>query len=1048
MREPPIRRWGPEGSPEADPVLRRQAIRRGLYRSGTAILVALLISMALALATVLSALEARRANERTREELWRSHCAQATALRLSSKVGRREEGLKAIAAAVDLRASPTLRDEAIATLPLIDLRSPPVRHPLPAEDTVLAASFPRGLVAAGDPRGHVRIRHLADPAPVASLELAGRLMSLEFSPDGRWLAAHAQGGTLVVWDAEEGRVAGRIALPAGAFNEHSLAFSPDGRQLAVCAPGHAVRFYDPATGGGRGLLELDAPPAVAAFDVTGTRLAVGLERRIEVWDPAQARRLQVAEARNQVLDLAWNRLTGQFAVAGNNGDIELVSPGGTTPPLLLRGHTALVNRVLFDPSGSVLVSTSWDGTTRFWSAHSGWPLLVSQAGFARQFDPAGTRILFVMEGIGYGIWELDRGTAFHTLAVPRDGWTKTFGLDFGPDDRWLAVAAGNGVHLVDIRGIQPAYTVPLPWAAAAAFSGDGQSLVIAHAAGIHRVPITLSDGPDGHPFGEPQALMTSPDQVLGRAAITRGARAWLAAGGTSLVACVNLAPPFEVRRPAWLGDGGSLVPSPDGRVLVTSVWKGGGTRVRSLDGEGPPRVLGDAGGIPVFAPDGRSLAVGTGRGFVMYDTADWKPRWEVPRDTGSALSGLCAFHPKGGILATTHTLRQIRLLEVPTGATVATLDAPIPERITALAFSRDGSRLAAATSQAEVQVWNLAELTAALRGLGLDLSATATAAPRTPASPAAAPSGVSRPAAGGRGYEPAAWLSGFGAALALVFAVYAIQHQRRLVRAYEEADRLAEARRREVETAQTHLVHSQKMKALGTLAAGIAHDFNNLLSIIRMSGQLVRRQSRPDGLAARNLDAIERAVGQGKRIVGSILGYSRRPLAPDQSYPVQQVVTDTLAMLHGQYTAGLVVDLQVDPSCPRVTGDRTRLEQVLLNFIVNAHEAMQGSGCLTLSVRNLGHPGATVLAPRPAAAYVEIEVRDTGAGIDPQTLPRIFEPFFTTKTAGHEPGTGLGLTTVYAIARRDGFGLGVESECGRGTAFRVIVPVDGPSIPP
>lgn len=1017
---------------EAGLPLRRRAIRRGLYRSGTAILVALLVSLALAIATIVYALEAHRASERLREELWNSHRTQAFALRHGHTIGRRAEGLKAIAAAVRIRPSPELRDEAIATLPLTDLRQDPIQHPLPPDDTVLAVSFPRNLVAAGDGRGHVRIRPLAGTSDMEVLQLSGRVMTLEFSPNGRWLAAHSQGGTLLLWDAETARLVRSIALEPGDFNEHSLAFSPDSRRLAVCAPGQVVRFYDASTGEATGVLELDTPPGALVFEPSGVRLAVGLGRRIETWDLEASQRVQVAEARHQVLDLARHPVTGQFAVAYNTGEVDLVSPGGTHS-LLLRGHTALVNRVLFDPSGSVLVTTSWDGTTRFWSAHSGWPLLVSQAGFARQFDPAGTRILYVMEGTGYGLWHFDKGTALQTLALPRDGWAKTLALDFSPDDRWLAVGAAHGVSLLDAKGLRPARVTPLHWAAGVAFSGDGQSLFVAHAGGLRHLPLRTHDSTGVPQFGETETLTAAQGRVVERVSLTRGTRSWLTAANPSDLLCLDPDRPGEVRRLPAPGDDGVPVLSPDGDLLVTSGWKGAGTRVWSPGGGHPIRVLGDEGGVPVFSPDGRLLAVGTARRFIVYGTADWQPRWEVPRDTGSALSGLCAFDPRGRLLAVTHTLRQVRLLDADTGGTVATLDSPIPERITALTFSRDGSRLAVATSQAEVQVWDLAELTRALRDLGLDLSATAVA-PGTPWSVEAP--GNSHPTGS------AVWLSGAGAALALGFALYALRHQRRLVLAYEEAERLAEARRQEVETAQTQLVHSQKMQALGTLAAGIAHDFNNILSIIRMSGQLVRRQLHPDGLAARNLDAIERAVGQGKRIVGSILGYSRRPADADPRFRVDQVVTDTLAMLHAQYAAGLAVEVRLDPSCPLASGDRTRLEQILLNFIVNAHEAMKGTGRLTLTVRHLPQPPPGVLAPRPAPAYVEVEVLDSGPGIDPETRPRIFEPFFTTKTTGHEHGTGLGLTTVYAIARRDGFGLAVESEPGKGAAFRVIVPAD------
>ena len=126
---------------------------------------------------------------------------------------------------------------------------------------------------------------------------------------------------------------------------------------------------------------------------------------------------------------------------------------------------------------------------------------------------------------------------------------------------------------------------------------------------------------------------------------------------------------------------------------------------------------------------------------------------------------------------------------------------------------------------------------------------------------------------------------------------------------------------------------------------------------------------------------------------------------------------------------------------PPVTGNKVRLEQILLNLIVNAAEAMDGKGNLSISLRPNADPVGCILAPRIATEYIEVAVSDSGLGIAPEILPRIFEPFFTTKTIGVAPGAGLGLSTVYTIAQQDGLGLGVTTQLGHGSTFRVIVPV-------
>jgi len=150
---------------------------------------------------------------------------------------------------------------------------------------------------------------------------------------------------------------------------------------------------------------------------------------------------------------------------------------------------------------------------------------------------------------------------------------------------------------------------------------------------------------------------------------------------------------------------------------------------------------------------------------------------------------------------------------------------------------------------------------------------------------------------------------------------------------------------------------------------------------------------------------------------------------------------ETMALVGKQFLSGIVLTLELDPKSPPATGSKVRLEQILLNLIVNAAEAMNGQGDLRISVHASDSSQGCLLSPRGAQNFVEVQVADSGPGIAPEVLPRIFEPFFTTKDVGVNRGTGLGLSTVYAIAQQDGLGLGVETELQRGTTFRVLVPV-------
>jgi signal transduction histidine kinase len=259
-----------------------------------------------------------------------------------------------------------------------------------------------------------------------------------------------------------------------------------------------------------------------------------------------------------------------------------------------------------------------------------------------------------------------------------------------------------------------------------------------------------------------------------------------------------------------------------------------------------------------------------------------------------------------------------------------------------------------------------------------------------------------------------------------------------------QVDRLASERARALETAHVEVAHSQKMKALGTLAAGIAHDFNNLLSVVRMSNQLTGESIKGNPDLEENVNEVEHAVQQGQKLARSMLGYSREDADDAGPFALPEVVEDTVALLSKQFLSGIALTLELDRDTPLARCSRTRIEQILLNLIVNASEAMKGKGTLRIVVRKRQTAeGPLVLRPRPAQCYAEVLVTDSGEGIEPEILPRIFEPFFTTKTRGVMRGTGLGLSTVYTMAEQDGLGLSVESPARRGATFRIVVPATG-----
>lgn len=285
-------------------------------------------------------------------------------------------------------------------------------------------------------------------------------------------------------------------------------------------------------------------------------------------------------------------------------------------------------------------------------------------------------------------------------------------------------------------------------------------------------------------------------------------------------------------------------------------------------------------------------------------------------------------------------------------------------------------------------------------------------------------------------------IGGAGLAVALFFAALAFNRHLRLRRSYAEVERQVAERTRELELASRELVHSQKMNALGTLAAGIAHDFNNILSIVKGSAQIIEDNlDRPEKVRTR-VERIKTVVDQGAGIVRAMLGFSRGSDETLEPCDLNAVVDDTITLLGDRFLREVELRFDRAPELPAVPAAKNFVQQILLNFLFNAAESMHERKRVVLSTTPLEKlPASLVLKPVEAGAYVSVAVRDFGCGIPPANLPRIFEPFFTTKALSTRRGTGLGLSMAYDLAKRMHAGLAVESEVGQGSVFTLILPV-------
>ena len=233
------------------------------------------------------------------------------------------------------------------------------------------------------------------------------------------------------------------------------------------------------------------------------------------------------------------------------------------------------------------------------------------------------------------------------------------------------------------------------------------------------------------------------------------------------------------------------------------------------------------------------------------------------------------------------------------------------------------------------------------------------------------------------------------------------------------------------------LSHAQKMEAVGQLAGGIAHDFNNLLTIV--SGYARRLHGREDLAGARDeLDQIVIAADRAAELTRGLLAFARRGAAHPELLDVSDTVRALEPMLRRLIDADILFRFELEPGAPLVMMDRTELEQVLMNLILNACDAMHDGGTLTVTT-HAHHPAASRSQLRGTSIDdgVQISIADTGTGIPRAVRERIFEPFFTTKA---DKGTGMGLATVFAIVDRAGGTIDLHSTVGEGTTFDVTFP--------
>jgi two-component system cell cycle sensor histidine kinase/response regulator CckA len=239
---------------------------------------------------------------------------------------------------------------------------------------------------------------------------------------------------------------------------------------------------------------------------------------------------------------------------------------------------------------------------------------------------------------------------------------------------------------------------------------------------------------------------------------------------------------------------------------------------------------------------------------------------------------------------------------------------------------------------------------------------------------------------------------------------------------------------------ETQLRQAQKMEAVGQLAGGIAHDFNNLLTAVIGYSQLALRNLDDRNRLRSDISEIEKAGLRAAELTGQLLAFSRKQVFHPKNLTLNALVTDLQKMLSRLIGEDIDLVAMLDLELGTVKADPGQVQQVIMNLVVNARDAMTDGGKITIETANvdLGSDYSSKHIDVLPGAYCMLAISDNGCGMDEETRSHIFEPFFTTKGLGR--GTGLGLSTVYGIVKQSGGGISVYSEPGRGTTFKVYLP--------